>query len=241
MTDLATRLRDVERVDPPDLWPDIATRDTRALPPVRPRGRAVAALVAAAVVAAGVVLPLTLLRTDRGVGPGAAGDHEVVFIEPSASMEPTIQAGDEVAVDTDAYRDSPPARGDIIAFRLPEGGDVVFFKRVIGLPGDTVAQHDGVAVVNGRDLVEPYAIPDDTNLGPWVVDPGHLFVMGDDRPNSNDSRYGLGQIPIEDVIGKVVAIGAAVTGSPSPPPGPAVATGPGAVTGPSPGAPPGTP
>ncbi|MDP9344026.1 MAG: signal peptidase I [Actinomycetota bacterium] len=83
-----------------------------------------------------------------------------------------------------------------------------FIKRVIGVPGDVVEERDGVMYVNGKRLVEPYLNKqrDTRTLGPWRVEAGHLFVMGDNRVNSNDSRFGLGQIPIDHVVGRAFII-----------------------------------
>jgi signal peptidase I len=232
MTDLATRLRDVERTDPPDLWPDIASRAPRALPPERHRGRVVAALMAAALVAAGIVAPLTLLRSNDVRRPGSGGTPTGALIAVtvvSTSMEPTLHVGDVVDVDTEAYADHPPAQGDIIVMRLPAYDRVDFIKRVIGLPGDVVEERDGAIYVNGQLLEEPYidtTQPDTRTLGPWHVEAGHVFVMGDNRVNSNDSRFGLGQIPLRDIVGKVVGIDSGLGGSPSPPPPAGVVSGP---------------
>ncbi len=234
MTDLATRLRDVERTEPPDLWSDIAGRTPRALPAEPRRGRVVAAAVAVVVVVAGIVAPLTLLHSSDVRGPGSGGTPTGAFLSvtvASPSMEPTLHLGDVVQVDTEAYADRPPAQGDIVVMRLPAYDQLDFIKRVIGLPGDVVEERDGVIYVNGQLLDEPYvdtAQPDTRTLGPWRVEAGRVFVLGDNRVNSNDSRFGLGQIPLGDIVGKVVGINSGVGGSPSPPPPAAVAPGPSA-------------
>ena len=130
-------------------------------------------------------------------------------------MLPTIAIGQTVVVDIDAYVAAPepgdivvfeptPARGDIIAFAIPDQPDFTFLKRVIGLPGDTVEEVDGVVMVNGAPLDEPYTIADKRTLGPWTVEQGHLFVMGDNRPDSLDSRFSMGQVALSDVTGKVL-------------------------------------
>jgi len=147
-------------------------------------------------------------------------------------MLPTIAVGQTVVVDIDAYVATPdpgdivafeptPARGDIIAFTIPDQPDLTFLKRVIGLPGDTVEELNGVVIVNGAPLSEPYTIADKRTLGPWTVEQGHLFVMGDNRPDSLDSRFSMGQIAVSDVTGKVV-LDEVPTGKGSVPTAPAV-------------------
>lgn len=69
-----------------------------------------------------------------------------------------------------------PARGDIIAFSVPEYPDIVIIKRVIGLPGERVEQVDGIVYIDGQPLDEPYAVADRSGDGAWVVKSGHLFV-----------------------------------------------------------------
>ena len=131
-------------------------------------------------------------------------------------MEPTLHEGDAVQVDEDAYVEGLPTRGDIIVFTEPSYPGIDFIKRVIGLPGDTVEERDGVWFVNGVRLREPWLIiPDRKSMAPQTVASFHLFVLGDNRKNSNDSRFSLGQIPLGQVLGKVVGTDAG-TGSPGP-------------------------
>jgi signal peptidase I len=138
---------------------------------------------------------------------------------PSIGMEPTIESGQHVSVDESAYEDHLPERGDIVVFCDPNpaasGCSEQFVKRMVGLPGETIEERRGVIYVDGTALDEPYIVADpdegrvaDTRTeGPYEVKSGHLFVLGDNRSNSNDSRYGLGQVPIDRVVGKVVKIG----------------------------------
>ena len=131
-----------------------------------------------------------------------------------------IDAYDSVGPDVgDVEKSEPaPARGDIVAFRSPDQPDLVLLKRVIGLPGDTVEEVDGVVIVNGTPLDEPYTIEDKRTLGPWTVERDHLFVMGDNRPDSNDSRFpDFGQVARSDVIGKVLLDAVPTGTAPKPP------------------------
>src|SRR5919108_1780202 len=152
------------------------------------------------------------------------------FYIPSASMEPTLEVGDRVLVKKFL---ATPHRGDIIVFENPHPGPephrnpfsaffhwVVeglgvstpenedFIKRVIGLPGETVSMRGGIVYIDGKPLDEPYlhGEKDTRPFGPRKVLPNHLFVMGDNRLNSNDSRFGLGQIPMDKVVGRAFVI-----------------------------------
>jgi signal peptidase I len=128
------------------------------------------------------------------------------FRIPSGSMAPTLQAGDRVLVDKLAYRDGLPRRGHLVVFHEPRSGDVVL-KRVVGVAGDMVGIEDGVLVVNGRRPVEPYADPeaqDSVYFGPVRVRRDSVFVLGDNRGDSRDSRE-FGPVASGDLIGRVVA------------------------------------
>jgi signal peptidase I len=119
------------------------------------------------------------------------------------SMEPTLRGGDRVLVDKRAYDDAPPRRGELVAFDAP-GGDGVLLKRVVAVAGDTVGIEDGLLVVDGRRPREPYADQksiDSVYFGPVKVRPGTVFVLGDNRANSEDSRD-FGGVPVDDVIGR---------------------------------------
>ena len=131
------------------------------------------------------------------------------FSIPSESMSPTLQPGDQVLVGKLAYRFTEPQRGDLAAF--VEGSESeeeeATIKRVVGLAGDEVAVDDGVLVVNGEPQEEEayvdYRLTDSSFFGPEEVPEGHVFVMGDNRSNSRDSRT-FGPVPEGDLIGKVI-------------------------------------
>jgi signal peptidase I len=127
---------------------------------------------------------------------------------PSESMLPTLETGDRLIVEKLSYYSHPPRRGDIVVFAPPpqlqeQGyqGDQAFIKRVIGLPGDTIAVRDGRVFVNRQLLTEAYiAEPPNYLMSPVVVPPARLFVMGDNRNNSNDSHI-WGFLPQENIVG----------------------------------------
>lgn len=157
------------------------------------------------------------------------------FYIPSASMEPTLDIGDRVFVNKLAYDIGDIGRGDVIVFEnpnpaaLPERGvidgflhwlgegigfaqpeDEDFIKRVIGLPGETIEIRDDVVYIDGDPIDEPYltaaALADNGDFQKMRIPEGKLFVMGDNRGNSADSRYGLGLVPEDKVIGKAFVI-----------------------------------
>lgn len=155
------------------------------------------------------------------------------FYIPSSSMEDTLQINDRVLVNKVVYQIGDISRGDVIVLDDPRGGferpeesalgsaarnllesiglaapQSEFIKRVIGLPGDVVQARSGDLLVNGEVQIEPYRkhpdepIPD---FGPISVPEGQLFMMGDNRSASQDSRF-FGPIPIDDVVGKAFVI-----------------------------------
>ncbi len=127
-----------------------------------------------------------------------------------ASMEPTFESGDYIFTSKITYRFRKPERGDVIVFRSPRNQDIEFIKRIIVLPGDVVMVHDQEIYLNQKIINEPY-ISAKTPLWeggfikdgvPFLVPDGELFVMGDNRPRSSDSRE-FGSIPLPSVIGQV--------------------------------------
>ena len=153
------------------------------------------------------------------------------FFIPSSSMESTLQIGDRVLVNKVVYHFREPRRGDVIVFErlnaLPEEGNVFrrffdwvteglgfrsdpnkdFIKRVIGLPGDVVDARDGRVRVDGRPIREPYLDPGrmTDDFRGVKVKPGRYFVMGDNRGNSEDSRF-IGAISGDQIVGRAFVI-----------------------------------
>ncbi|MCR4589212.1 MAG: signal peptidase I [Lachnospiraceae bacterium] len=125
---------------------------------------------------------------------------------PTSSMEKTIMANDRVIGLRLAYNNNDPERGDIIIFKYPDDESILYIKRVIGMPGDTVEVHDGGVYVNGELLDEPYiAAVTEGEFGPYEVPEGHYFMMGDNRNNSADSRYWKNTyLAREKIVGKAV-------------------------------------
>ncbi|MGV3759511.1 MAG: signal peptidase I [Actinomycetota bacterium] len=144
------------------------------------------------------------------------------FYIPSASMEPTLEKGDRVLVNKLSYDLHDVNRGDVVVFELPPeevGPDGIkdLIKRVVGLPGDIIETRDGVVYVNDRRLEEPYLadgmVTGDPTSGnnPGItrqtIPDGMVFVMGDNRANSHDSRYSdRGPIPIDSIVGRAFVI-----------------------------------
>ncbi len=106
------------------------------------------------------------------------------------SMLPTLTTGDRVLVDKLLYQIEGPRTGEVVVFRSPVKKNQDWIKRVIGVPGDTVKIVAGQVYINGHRYAEPFVkFNYRYNYGPVTVTPGHLFVLGDNRPNSYDSRY----------------------------------------------------
>ena len=169
---------------------------------------------------------------------------------PSESMTPNLQVGDHLVVSKFAYGYSntsiagrpdlfkgriferPVTRGDVAVFEMPKDGErITYIKRILGLPGDTIAMENGALIINGnpvrrvrlegREVRETLPsgksyLTYDTmesagdNRGPFIVPAGHYFAMGDNRDNSADSRWtspmGFGFVPAENFIGRADVI-----------------------------------
>lgn len=134
--------------------------------------------------------------------------HFVVesFVVRGNSMESTLHDGERLLVSKFSYRLHPPQRGDIIVFRSPvsRGDDLI--KRVIATQGERVEIVNGQIYMDGKALDEPYISRRDlSNLEPQRVPEGKVFVLGDNRPNSEDSRF-FGAIELNRIKGKAVVI-----------------------------------
>lgn len=123
-----------------------------------------------------------------------------------ASMQTTLTSDNFVIVNKVAYLFRTPQRGDVIVFHYPLDTTRDFIKRVIGLPGDTVTVDNSHVWVNGVLLKEPYVNISYNDVGStWKIPPGQYFVMGDNRPVSDDSRS-WGCVPKDFIVGKAVAV-----------------------------------
>lgn len=122
----------------------------------------------------------------------------------SHSMEPNFVEGQFILVNKLAYVLGEPSRGDVLVFHNPNNGKEDYIKRIVALPGDTLEIKEQSIYINGELLDEPFIthkIQANNLRGPEVIEPGNLFVMGDNRPNSSDSRS-FGQLSQDLVVGK---------------------------------------
>lgn len=123
----------------------------------------------------------------------------------SISMEPNLYEGEFVVVNRLAYRWGTPDRGDIIVFHFPNNPKKRYIKRIIGIEGDLVSVANNQVFINGTPLYEPYLASQPDYEGEWRVGPEELFVLGDNRNNSNDSKN-WGMLNANEVIGKAIFI-----------------------------------
>lgn len=118
------------------------------------------------------------------------------------SMEPNLHNNQRLIIEKVSYHFHPPRRGDIVVIKLPNRNSDPLIKRVVGLPGETIEIRDGYVYINGEMLQEPYLHQlTYGNFGPHVIAPGHIFVLGDNRSASNDSRS-FGEVKISYIVGR---------------------------------------
>ncbi|MBO2520293.1 MAG: signal peptidase I [Clostridia bacterium] len=130
------------------------------------------------------------------------------FLVQGDSMEPSLHHGERLLVDKVTYRFRPPERGEIIVFSFPKDPRRKFIKRVIGVPGDTVEIRNRTLFINGIPIEEDYIRgPMYQPYGPVVVPEGTVWVLGDNRNNSEDSRFpDVGPVPLDLVVGRAVVV-----------------------------------
>jgi len=121
------------------------------------------------------------------------------------SMEPTLQPGQFILVNKMAYRLGDFRRGDVIIFHYPRNPNEDYIKRVVGLPGETIAIHDNKVYVNNQPLDEPYIAAPPQYTGEWTVPPDQVFVLGDNRNQSSDS-HSWGFVPHDLIVGRALVI-----------------------------------
>ncbi|MBP2651299.1 MAG: signal peptidase [Firmicutes bacterium] len=131
-----------------------------------------------------------------------------LYMVEGPSMRPTLQSGERLVVNKFIYRFKAPERGEVLVFRYPRDPSRDFIKRVIGVPGDTIEIKDGRVFVNGELQNEKYIFEQTRGSYPLATVPaGHIFVMGDNRNNSEDSRFNdVGFVPYELIKGKAIVI-----------------------------------
>lgn len=140
------------------------------------------------------------------------------FYIPSGSMIPTFEVYDRILVNCFSYEFTDPNRGDIVVFlppkadQRPEDEGLILIKRVVGIAHDRVEVKGGKLYLNDQEIDEPFIKePIEGDYGPETIKEGHVFVMGDNRNNSRDSRFmgsgqGRGQIPLENIMGRAECI-----------------------------------
>jgi len=155
-----------------------------------------------------------------------AGNYAVSFLNPvikrqlpwrtfsvaSSSMQPTLVLGEWLLGDTRYYASHAPARGDLVIYRLPQDNTTIYIKRIVALPGERVAFRENHAIVDGVRTDEPFADFGDgkafyATTSEFTVPAGQVFVAGDNRSNSSDSRVKQhGMVPLENLVGRATEI-----------------------------------
>jgi signal peptidase I len=135
------------------------------------------------------------------------------FVVEGSSMRNTLHEGDRVFVNKLSYRLHDPNRGDVVVLHEIQGAsERDLIKRIVGLPGETIEMDDCVVTIDGQRLEEPYLDPTivtpgncGKNFDPLLVPEDEVFVMGDNRPGSQDSRD-LGTISYDDLVGRAFVV-----------------------------------
>ena len=139
----------------------------------------------------------------------ACQDTGKAYKIPTNTMKPALVAGDRIFVNLHYYHKNEPKRGDVVVFIFPEDKKKDFIKRIIGLPNEEIRIQDGQVFINNERLKEDYALFEgnllNKNMDNVQVPGEHIFVMGDNRNNSYDSRM-FGPVPIKDIKGKATRI-----------------------------------
>jgi signal peptidase I len=131
------------------------------------------------------------------------------FVVEGESMHPTFENGNYLIVDELSYHFEAPKRGDVIVFRYPGNPSIFYIKRIIGLPGESVSINHGKVTITKTDgtkltLDESYVVAEDATYSKTVnLGPEQYFVLGDNRPNSSDSRV-WGALPANDIVGRPI-------------------------------------
>jgi signal peptidase I len=134
-----------------------------------------------------------------------SGMSIAIFQMDGHSMVPTILSKEFVLVDPAAYVKSRPQRGDVVLFQPPTASDKPYVKRVVAVEGDEVGIHHGAVWIDGKSLDERYVNPGVTSCSSicdWLVPNGSVFVLGDNRTNSSDSRV-FGPVDNTAILGRV--------------------------------------
>ena len=146
------------------------------------------------------VLPAVLLALLVNVFVG-----EAVAIEDGPSMQPNLYRGDRMLTEKISYQLHPPRRGDVVIVDRP-GNEVTLVKRVMALAGEMVQVRNGHTFINGQPIEEPWVTHfGGPGYGPEVVPEDHVFILGDNRAVSRDSRA-IGPVPVDSVRGRVVLV-----------------------------------
>jgi signal peptidase I len=142
-----------------------------------------------------------------------ASGQLLVLNAVTPSMEPTLRVGEYFLADATYYRSRAPSRGDVAVYLHPKQAHLYYIKRIVAVEGDRIAIRGGRAVVNGMMVEEPYldaAVADGrfANMPELRVPAGHVYVLGDNRSNSVDSRDSVahGAVPVGNLIGRVTDI-----------------------------------